>query len=269
MRYIFLILLLASCGGGSGGSYTNSPPPTVQRTEPLNYGYFGSHPTQLDETKDHVNLYMAMDWDGEAEQIAQMQRAKALGIPNLLYLPEAYLSEDATRNRLKALSALDLLGNVKAAYLYDEPDLAGFSAQQVNTATALARRVLAEFGLSIPLAVIYTGRETYPGIESYDWIGFDAYGEREQIFSNGKYDRLKSKLRPDQRIILVPGGADVWRQDPSAFLAKAQSDPQVTLIMPFIWRDLADPANGAMLGIRSNGLAPAYRAIGKTITGKP
>jgi hypothetical protein len=97
-----------------------------------------------------------------------------------------------------------------------------------------------------------------PGIGSFDWCGFDNYGT--PIFTNGDYDRFVAKLTPNQRVTLVPGGADPWRDNPAPFNAKAQSDSRVVLILPFLWMDNPDPTN-----IEHNGMAPQYRAVGAPI----
>ena len=263
MNRILLLLFLASCGGGGGGSSTAIQEIITPRKDLL-YGYYGGCPQCLDETKGHINLYHVTHWDGDG--IADMQRAKAFGIGVMLDLPEAYQSEAAVRARLQTLQALDLLGNIKAIYPIDEPDAAGISAERIGFVNAMVRRVAAEFNLDVPLAVTYSALFTWPGIQYYDWVGFDNYDAN--IFTNGDYARLKSVIRADQRILLVPGGADKWRQDPSPYLAKAQQDLQVVAIIAFIWRDNADPKNGAHAGIRSNGMAKAYCSTGQQATQK-
>ena len=268
MARILLLLFLASCGGGGGGSSTAIQEIITPRKDLL-YGYYGGCPQCLDETKGHINLYHVTHWDGDG--IADMQRAKAFGIGVMLDLPEAYMdspvaSENAVRDRLQKLQALDLLTIVKAIYLTDEPDLAGKVATEIMATNAMVRRVAAEFNLDVPLAVTYSALITWPGIQYYDWVGFDNYDAN--IFDNGDYAKLKAVTRANQRILLEPGGADKWRQDPSPYLAKAQQDLQVVAIIAFIWRDNADPKNGAHAGIRSNGMAKAYCSTGQQATQK-
>jgi hypothetical protein len=135
---------------------------------------------------------------------------------------------------------------------------------EIRTVNAMVRMVAAEFPelSGVNLAVIY-GDRGMPGIGSYDWVGFDKYDEHEAIFCDGRYDDLKAELRADQRIILVPGGASPWKQDPAPFYNKAVSDTQVLAIVPFIWQDNAAPGVGA--GIRSNSTKPRYIQAGTLI----
>ena len=268
MKRILLTLLLASCGGGSGG---NAPPQElVQRTDGLYFTYYGGEQGQVAAVAEHTNLMHSIPWDGPDVQIAEMQQAKARGIGIMLDLPEAWstgTSEIAVRARFQQLQALDLISSVKAIYPVDEPDLAGLGTNQIGTTNAMIRRVMAEFGMNVPIAVIYSASFTWPGIQHYDWVGFDNYDAN--IFGNGDYNRLKAVVRKDQRILLVPGGADKWRQDPAPFLAQAQKDGQVIAILAFIWRDNSDPARGASLGIKSNGMKRAYCAAGRTAINRP
>lgn len=252
----FAAMILGCSGGSAADTGTPAPAPIPRTDKPL-LGYYGSCVSCLAATRDHISFYMVMNWDGDG--ISEMQRAKAWNIPVILHLPEAYASEGAVRARFATLRALDLLSGIKALYPVDEPDLAGYSAARVGVANAMVRRVMAEFGLTVPLAVIYSAAFTWPGVESYDWVGFDNYDPGAGIFSNGDYQRLKSVLRADQRILLVPGGADPWRQDPTPFFNKAQADPQVIGIVAFLWRDY-DYQGRLRQGIGSNGMAGAYRA---------
>jgi hypothetical protein len=171
-------------------------------------------------------------------------------------LPEAqavqYLTDFATR-----LTNEGLAGHVHGWYTIDEPNISeiGLSAADIATANNLIRATLDG---QLPLLCIY-GNEgrygAYPGIASYDWVGFDNYGA--PIFSNGEYDNLVRQLSPMQHTIIVPGGASPWREDPRPFYDHAQTDGRVALIMPFKWFGTD--------GIAVNGMAPPYRAVGKLI----
>jgi hypothetical protein len=261
-------LSLISCGGGGGDKL---PPTHIPRTD-LNYCYYGSLSYQLAEVFEHTTCYMVTYWEGEETLFAVASKAKSLGLDLILELPHAYLDNPETRIRgfFLRLQSLDLLSSVIAFYPIDEPDeniKNGDPTLVIREKNALIRRVMLEFPelANTKLGVIYASSNDFPGVETYDWVGFDDYDNGAEIFTNGQYQKLKDTLRPDQRIILVPGGASKWNQHPEAFKVKAQLDNQVILVMPFIWIDDADPKNGAFAGIRSNGLAPAYIEVGREI----
>lgn len=260
------------------------PVPTKLRTDLL-FGYYGSFPSidgapsQLDETLDHVNLFMVSRWYGSESQISQGLDAVRNGMALLWDLPEAYetshgvvgsfdpvSAEERVRNRLQELRSAGLLRHVVALYPIDEPDLDNvWTGDQLAATNIMIRRVMREFGVQIPIAVIYSANFTWPGVGSFDWVGFDNYDAN--IFTNGDYSRLRAATRLDQKLILVPGGCDKWRQDPTDYFNWAQADDRVVMLLPFVWRDDVDPARGATQGIRSNGMAPVYRNVGVQIKG--
>lgn len=245
-------LVLACSGGGATASGPAPQAPTVLRKD-LKFGYFGS---TLSEVVDHTNIYFATGWREDQQQ--QIVDAVNAGLPVILYLHG--VAEDYVRTQFDALKKAGVLANIVAIYPIDEPR----EAAPVVATNAMLRRVMAEYGMSAKLMVIYSVG-SYPAIESYDWVGFDNYPAGSSIFTNGDYNKFKSLLRPDQRIVLVPGGCDRWRNDPEPFFNVAETDPQVLMVMPFTWIDDADPANGATAGIRSNGMAPAYKSAGLRI----
>lgn len=263
---VLLTATIFSCGGSPE---SNIPPPTTVRTDLL-FGYIGSSNTQLAETSDHVNIFFAGTWDGQEAQLSQAMFASSLGLPIMLDVADqvglpfdAASAEVRTRTRLQQLQLANVLGSVKAFY-FDEPDLNNrMSSADVVAMNSMLRRVAGEFGATPALATIYTAGFTWPGVSSFDWVGFDNYGAGSSIFVNGDYGKLKAALFPTQRIILVPGGADPWRTDPTQFFNMAQQDLQVIAVMPFAWPDGTTKDWGA--GIRSNGMAPAYKAVGLRI----
>ena len=193
---------------------------------------------------------------------------------------------------LAALREQGLLGYIDALYPVDEPNANGpVSDADVLATNALIRDVLAEFGYPlIKLAVCYGGLERpawwkrflakwlhinpghkwddkampLPGLEDYDIVGGDAYELGDDILP--QYDRLLSRLRPEQQLMLFPGGADPWQQEPAPFVtwALAHAD-RVFAVCPFTWFDREGIPDS---GIRDNGMADAYRTAGKLCTGK-
>ena len=281
------MFLITACGGSGAvsdpGLSAVAPSTTAYRKD-LKYGYYGSNDAQLSETVDHINIFMAANWGGQIpeSQLSQMIAAKNAGIPIIMDLPEAWqpikgvFSYDPARAQLRVtdrfaeLERAGVLHSIVAFYPRDEPDLPGSSvpAEQVIATNTMIRKVMADFKVTAKLAVIYAPTWTWPGIESYDWVGFDQYGVN--IFTNGSFNKLKSVInkngRVDQKIILVPGGADKWAEDPIPFFNQATLDPDVIMIMAFIWLDNADPTNGAFAGIRSNKMNAAYKSVGMKIS---
>jgi hypothetical protein len=269
---------LGGCGGG--GSSTPAPqPPSALRTDLL-FGYYGAVNETIPEVAGHVNLAWVMGWGSNGawlENVAtQLTQARQHGIRHIvLGIPQAYnaSAESDVRYVFESLVVRGLLDDIVALYPIDEPDGAHKSDAQVTAANATLRRVMASFPQleQTKLAVIYTAGNQRPGIASYDWVGFDDYDRGCIALDNG-YPALKAQLRPDQRLMIVPGGADPWRQDPACFFAKAQLDQQVIAIVPFIWFDNWEDITkaGGTKGIRSNGMANVYCIAGRrTITGDP
>jgi len=261
----------------------NIPVPTTLRTDLL-FGYYGSYPaypgipSQLDETVDHINLFFASRWYGPDSQLDQMSKATHAGIPIMLDMPEPYqidyninipfdivAAEIRVRNRFQQLQQANILQNIIAIYPVDEPELFGWTAEQVIDTNAMIRRVLSEFNHTAKIAIFYTASWKWTGVQSFDWVGFDNYGPGAKIFTNGDYEKLLAVLRPDQQTMLIPGGCDIWHEHPAQWFNKAQQDTRVAVLMPFVWRDNTDPEQDATIGIRSNGLAEEYRAVGLKI----
>ncbi len=266
MRLALAAMLLAACGGGSGGTIT---PATTLRTDLL-YGYYGGCGSCALETQDHTNLYMTRPWGPPGwlmEVLPQLQQAMGNGQKVMLGLPGLYDAgglEDAAHSITK-LAEAGLMADVVALYPIDEPDVNGKSDAEVNAMNAALKDLMKGLGVNPALAVIYgcaTGRT--PGISTYDWIGCDDYGKGCDAATGLTFAVLKARLRPDQRLLLVPGGADPWRQDPACFASKAHSDPQVVAILPFLWVDYDGGA-----GIRTNPTRRLYCETGKVIKGLP
>lgn len=271
-----LLFWLVGCGGSGGAGPSSSgpiTPPSVLRTDLL-VGYYGDCDSCALETGDHTNLYWVWGWGTSpfwlTNAMAHLQQARGAGITRVvLGLPQAYgpNAEGEVRFALTRLNDAGLLADVVALYPIDEPDLYGKSDDEVRATNVMLRRVAGEFPAlaGVRLAVIYAGANDFPGVSSYDWVGFDDYGAGCAVLG-APYGALKAALRPDQRIMLVPGGADPWRQDPACFAARAHADPQVVAVVPFIWFDNA--AAGVGPGIRSNPTRPLYCQMGRVITGR-
>lgn len=274
-------VVLYACGGGGGGGAAGSPSPlppapTTLRTD-LYFGYYGTmaDPTTggtVSEVASHANLAWVMGWgnypDAMQNFVADLALARQLGLKTVLGVPVSYVApaEMNTRNFFTALRNVGVLdSNIVALYPIDEPDGASKSEEEIAATNAMIRKLVAEEFPELSkaaLAVIYTGGREWPGIETYDWVGFDDYNHGDLVLTNDTWRDMKNRLRPTQRIIVVPGGANPWRMRPDAFFNVAQSDLQVIALVAFKWFDGGD---GLGTGIRSNGMAPQYIAAGLRI----
>ena len=190
---------------------------------------------------------------------ARMNIARANGlkviltVERLLYVNGRYRGNaDAVRPLLEQLRRLGMLDLVIGLYPADEPDL-HYSDQDVRSANHDLKTLCAEFPQlgACNLVVIYS--DHYPvGLDSFDWVGWDNYGAGPQV----------RPLGPSQRLILVPGGASPWRESPDAFVATAQTHPEVIAVLAFVYPNYSD------FGISTNGMAPAYCRAGRTLTQK-
>jgi hypothetical protein len=263
LRWLLVLLLLAGCGGGGGSS---SAPAIPGNPVPVTryFGYFGSDDKSLAETVDHVNLFFAADWNDHLELPTQLNEARAHGVKVVLHV-ERYIyvggryigSVEAVKALLDQISKLGQLDLIVALYPIDEPDMQAVPVDFVLKANSDLRALFADYpGLGgTALAVIYGDHGT-PGIDSYDWIGKDHYGSGV----------ITLPVTPSQRVLIVPGGADPWREDPSAFINYVDGHPEVVAVLAFTWID--NYAFSGYRGIRSNGLAPVYCSAAKKLTGK-
>jgi hypothetical protein len=236
------------------------------------FGYYGDCPSCVEETRAHTNVQWIAGWGGEGSQVPKIvERAKnAAPLKTVIMLPGMYVNKRlnplglvAARGIFQGLRDANVLQHVAALYPQDEPDLEGLDDATVIEANRALRGVAAEFIelKNVPLAVIYSERGSRPGISSYDWVGIDAYAMGSKILGT-PYTKLRKLLTNKQRLLLVPGGADPWREDSMPYFKRAATDPKVIGVVAFLWFDNAAPDVG--LGIRSNGLAPKYRPkIGK------
>lgn len=262
-------LALAACGGGGGGGggqggAGNAAPPAAApplRNDVL-FGYYGTGDGQLAATADHASIVWIGPWD-PARSIGDLQEAHARGLRHaivdlsyLLFSDRHYVgsarAKAAVRGYLASLGGLGLLPLLTAVYTIDEPELNLDEPSEVVQANADLRAVFAEFAIAPALAVIYTDHRSFPGRESYDWLGCDQYGRGP----------CEVPLSSGQKLVLVAGGADPWREDPAPYLERTAADPSVALLVGFTWFD-----RGGDRGIGHNGMASAYRGAGVRLKG--
>jgi hypothetical protein len=264
------------------------PPATGPSRGGLYFCYFaGGDPHEF---VGHTNLLFIGSWGDWLTPIgrqnilnsilAQMQAAHNAGLNRIvlmldwcLFTPSPNpgpLSDDTAVAYLRTVFDAIVAGNfenmITAWYVYDEPDihptLTDFDLQ--HAANVLRYVVGTHYPIwnNVPLQITYGDKAgkggALPGVQSYDWCGFDNYCS--PIFSNGEYDSFVSRIAPTSKTVLFPGGASPWRQDPGPFYDKAQTDPRVQMIMPFMWFD-----NAGEQGIKTNGMAPTYTVYGEKV----
>jgi hypothetical protein len=252
------------------------PLPAALRTD-LFFGYFHTFDNQAAETAEHVNIMFESGWFGAQATAASM---KAHGKRTILCLSvECYdWADGAVTPRadavdrmaatFSALRAAGVLGQVVALYPIDEPDLTGKSDSDILAMCAAVRSAARPFAVlaGVKLAVIYANKNTLPGMAAFDWVGLDDYPAREGVLASPIFTNLLAQMLPHQELILVPGGADPFRQDPEAFRRFAHSDPRVVGILAFMW---ARQYPGTLPGIGTNGMADKYRALGLELCARP
>lgn len=256
--------LLGGCGSSLSGV-------SKEVTRPLAFGYYGSNLLQLEETRDHVSFHWVMGWGGFPEQVSLLTALSGSGKRIVLGCLDWYKDEAKTIETFQNLSAMGLLQNIWCLYPIDEPDVAGRSEEEVilkNTRLRAACQAFPELRSS-KLGVFYGPNRNYPGLSSYDLVGFDHYGV--DIFSGDEFTDFRARTGDSQKIWVIPGASDPWRDSGSSFVQASNLYPEIGAIVPFLWLDNADPANGIGLGIRSNGLASTYRALGTKLlaSGEP
>lgn len=211
-------------------------------------------------------------WYLDADGIANSMRSH--GMRTMLTVQDQIWDGNQIRldaaDRLRSLfNALqDVLHQVVALYVIDEPDGRNCTHHDVMSACVLLRQVALDYPAlaGVKLAVTYSYKGTLPGIDALDWVGLDDYGKGSGVLIGREWLQMMSHLRPDQRCYVVPGGANPWRQNPEAFRRYAHATPQCIGIMPFMWgpRDDSGEKND---GIKSNGMAPVYEALGREVLG--
>lgn len=238
----------------------------------LEFGYYGGGGFDH-STVAHIGSWGDWSEEGRAALIdtivAQGHDAIAHGVTKLIFTLDFCLFTQTNPRQVlvpsvsiqylseffKRLQDEGLWQYVYAWYPVDEPNIPEIDLDPDELYVVTSR--IRALDPDRPLLCIFgwvNGR--FPGIESFDWVGFDNYGA--PIFDNGMYDALLDSLHPKQKTILVPGGASPWREAPYRFYKEAQR-PEVALIMPFIW---VTPD-----GIEVNGMAPEYRKVGLAVRG--
>lgn len=277
--WITLVIWLAACGGGGqSSSYVPpTPAPVAARTD-LSYCYYGGDSSIVLEVADHVNCHWATGWNAPLwvdAMALELQLARSAGHHEVtLHMPECKALMPGAREvlppLLRALAATGQLDGWSKIRVYwcDEPNLSmldrgAYSDATVTEVNAWLRAALATIPqlAAARLGVIYGGDSAdTPGWSSYDDIAWDHYSVGCGVLNI--YDANRHRLSPHQRYYLVPGGSDdASPQDPQCFEQYAQSNADVAGFWTFTWFDRT-----GIRGIRSNGWAATFRALGRRLT---
>lgn len=254
---------------------TANPPAEPATGRKLYFGYFGDAAGNAAAWGDHCNIAFVPEW-GEAgnnyqvvmdRNISFMKEAAAAGVKSVVYDVGFQLWGPSANNPLKTTAPADLaqvfndlkatgvLGMVKALYPIDEPDLTGKSDAQLVAAVTVLRTAAAAFPELAGVRVwTFYAQNGLPGLSAFDDVGSDHYGDTSRALA------WYAQLPPNKGKLLIPGGAQPWRDDPAPFVQYALANPSVTAIIAFLYVDYS-----AGQGIGSNGMLPAYRTAGKTI----
>lgn len=276
------------------------------------FGYYANtfnlQDPYVTEVAGHANLNMEALFgvfpDAAQALIDRMLLSKANGmtsIPNvdaLLFLnvgtPRDLIINPNAQNDWNRFASLlqsnDLLSNVAAFFIFDEPNLYGISSDLINAGIGIvkANSVTA----NIPTAVNFApsdvgGSAWYPRSVNAEWVGFDDY--RYDIFSIATspnvwinlsyqltgttwYQLFKESADINrQKIFLIPqattGGNTIGGvpDDIDKFVSAAQNDPAIIAILGFVWWS----GNGQdWQGLRDSSEKAKWITAGRRLTGK-
>ena len=282
MEFFGLVLLLSAIGGYVAykkyyGPDTYMPEkPTVLRKD-LHFGYYLSSEDSIAAVATHSSFIFEPNWGTISGLI---RRVQSHGLPVVLCVTrECFGDFDSSelsphiganlRALFDALRKDSVLDRIAVIYPIDEPDGRHVSHETMSICAQTIKSIAAEYAelANVKLGVIYSTHMTYPGIDEFDIIGLDKYGMGSNVLISKEFKELNKRRQPHQKIILVPGGAEPWKQNPEAFERYAHLHPEVIGIIAFLWIDYTE--NGETFkGIGSNGMAQTYVELGKRLTGK-
>jgi hypothetical protein len=212
------------------------------------------------------------DWDRDQVNIQlriinQLQEAKARGI-NKAIVAVGFLTWTKT-GELKGwdfletfkvqLDALGLEDMIVAFYPMDEPDVQQHAGHITEANLIQGFENIRHVFPDKKLMAIYGDKGSYPGINQLDFVGKDKYGSGPQTLS----------MKSTQRLVIAAGGANPYRENPEDYYNFAQGNSTVDFIIGFLIPNYTDPDGHPQLGIKNNGMLPAYRSVGLKLKGAP
>lgn len=210
------------------------------------YGYYLTQGTQPSEVYQSTNIaFLGGPVTNEAELLQQANEYSSLGIKKFI----VNLIGITPGQAKTLLPKLGVFGTIVAIYPIDEPNVNGCD-----------ETILTSFRkLGYPMFAIYgPQRFGFRCSQYFDWLGLDDYE------TSTPFNELEAlgATNPTAQLVLVPGGASPWNQNPKQFYDYSQSHPRVVAIIPFLWYT---PQGSNLIGIRDNGMATQYTELGKQI----
>lgn len=251
--------------------------PSTLRTD-ISYGYYINDNTRTHEIVDHVNFifeFNNLSIDFLIDNMKKYDHSTVLTITRECFgsFDSKTLNENLENDLtilFDTLKSYNLLQKVKVLYPIDEPDARHIDNDTMIQCVRRVKEVCKNYPelKDVKFACIYSTHMTYPGLEEFDIVGLDDYAAGSNVLINKEFKELLRRLNDNQRVILVPGGADPWRQDPEAFRRYAHSNPKVIAIVPFLWIEREEPIGKINLGIGKNPMKEKYIKLGKELLGK-
>lgn len=252
--------------------------PAAPARKDLFYGYYATDQNSVEQTKDHINLLWENQFgttDTVVENIAKTKLFTILDLNPQLFKRIADSGKNYVYNEnaevllytlFKFLQDKNVLQYVKAFSPIDEPNINVATPADLQKAIHAISNVAMNFPEleGYKLVCIYAAKpQSYTLNEQFDWIGFNDYDNKSQIFINGQYQYLKSILREGQRSIIMPGGA--FGQNITPFINFANGNAEVAAIVPFVWFGPREPRD-TWVGIRDRENRQQYVDAGTKIT---
>lgn len=266
---------------------TEVPAPAAKRTDLL-FGYYGALGEQIAETKDHVNLFWSIQFEGIDKLVQNIREAAMPTVIDVSHQMterdangKAFVRGDASRRLHELLSRLEAEGVLHHVIGFtpgDEPNSQFRSVLDWSNACSIIRIVCTQFSALADVKIVLLLNGAAP-MENWvphgDWIGFNCYNRKSSIFQqaskwppkwDGEYTKLRKWLRPDQRTFLVPGGG--YKHDLTPWINAAHTYPEVAAVVVFAWADfpITDEYPDYQ-GVRSSSVKDAYIAAGRSIVG--
>ena len=223
------------------------PMPETLRNDLL-YGYYSSEVGQWEATKDHVNLFWYShfsSWDEFLWILKNTDKTIVLDLAPYLSKQEGkkkVCREDAVQALTDCFMSLKdhgVLHRIKYLYPIDEPSLSVKNPEEHKKMlqTVIEVRNMFDDLKDSKIAVIYLrgGESNFWNLPYHDVVGVDNYEQKSEVLTKGDYAKLKSMLQYGQTTMLVPGPA--FGQKPDPFVAYAHSNPEVEMVIPFVWFD--------------------------------
>ena len=224
--------------------------PVVPPRKGLFVGYYGGMHDQAEKTKGYINVWWECQFQGHVKSADNIVMA---GVATVISLgPQLFerFQQGGRNHRLhpnaeqqlteyfEYLRSRDALQFVKAVTPFDEPNTNVIDADSLRESVMIIHRVAAKFSElnGLKLAIIYAAKPKYwDCIELFDFVGVDDYEELSGFLVSDVYKEIKALLRPDQKMIILPGGA--FGQDLIPFIRFAHGNEEVGAILAFTWLD--------------------------------